>query len=245
MDATTLPVTGHYQILIDALSTYTGGATIALYNCTEIAGTITPGGSAVTVTTTVIGQNARLSFSGTANQRISLYMSGITIPGSAVTIYKPDGTTLASSGTITTSTAFIDTKTLPVTGTYSIFVNPTVTNTGSMTLTLYDVPADASGSVTIGGAAVPVTISVPGQNGSLTFSGTSGQQATVRITGNTISSLTVTLVKPDGTTLTSASGTTSSFNLATVTLPTTGTYTIKIDPFFQYTGSLNVNVTSP
>jgi hypothetical protein len=114
-----------------------------------------------------------------------------------------------------------------------------------MTLTLYDVPADVAGAVTIGGPAVQVTITVPGQNGSLTFNGTSGQQVTVRVTNNTMSTVTVKLLKPDGTTLTSKTSSSSSFNLTTQTLPTTGTYTITIDPSGANTGSMNVSVTSP
>jgi hypothetical protein len=37
----------------------------------------------------------------------------------------------------------------------------------------------------------------------------------------------------------------SSFNLATQTLPTTGTYTIVVDPPGATTGSINVSVTNP
>jgi len=45
-----------------------------------------------------------------------------------------------------------------------------------MTLTLYDVAADVTGSITPGGSAVTVTISVPGQNAGVTFSGTAGRR---------------------------------------------------------------------
>jgi hypothetical protein len=37
----------------------------------------------------------------------------------------------------------------------------------------------------------------------------------------------------------------SSFNLSTQTLPSTGTYTILIDPDTTNTGSITVNVTTP
>jgi hypothetical protein len=52
------------------------------------------------------------------------------------------------------------------------------------------------------------------------------------------------LFRPDGTSLTSSSSCASSFNLATHTLPTTGTYTITSDPDIS-TGSLTLTVTSP
>jgi len=40
-------------------------------------------------------------------------------------------------------------------------------STGNLTLTLYDVPADVSGTITPGGSADTVTTTVPGQNNSV------------------------------------------------------------------------------
>ena len=77
------------------------------------------------------------------------------------------------------------------------------------------------------------------------MSGTSGQQATVRVTGSTFSCVTVTLLKPDGTSLTSTFTCGSNFNLATQTLAVTGTYTITVDPNSSSTGSLSLSVTNP
>ena len=142
-----------------------------------------------------------------------------------------------------TSGAFIDTKTLPTTGTYTILIDPSEANTGSMTLTMYDVPADVTGSLTIGGQAISVSITTAGQNGVLTFAGTQGQQVTVRITNNSIAWTTVKLLH-GSTTLTAPSGS-GSFNLATQTLPVTATYTVVVDPSQWNTGSLDVSVTSP
>ena len=97
IDATTLPTTGTYTIMVDPTSTYTGSMTLTLYNVVDVTGTITPGGSAVVVTTTVPGQNANLTFSGTAGQKVSLNLTSVTMTNSFVYIYNPDGTTLASS----------------------------------------------------------------------------------------------------------------------------------------------------
>jgi hypothetical protein len=65
------------------------------------------------------------------------------------------------------------------------------------------------------------------------------------VTGNTMGSVTVTLLKPDGSQLTSSTSSSGSFDLATQTLPTTGTYTIGVDPSSLNTGTMNVSVTSP
>jgi hypothetical protein len=159
--------------------------------------------------------------------------------------YNPDSTTLVAPTFVGTAGAFIDTKTLGQTGTYTILVNPDIQYTGSMTLTLYDVPADVTGTLTINGGAVAVTITTPGQNGSLTFSGTASQQVTVRVTSNTVGLVTVALKKPDGSQLTALASSAASFNLTQQTLPTTGTYAVTIDPDQFNTGSLNVSVTSP
>lgn len=245
LDTQTLIAAGTHAIVVDPLKWYTGSMTLTLYDVPpDVTGTISAGGASVGITLGTPGQNARLTFSGTKDQRISLLITNNTISSASVQIKNPDNTTLGSVYP-STSTAFIDVKTLPQTGTHAIVVDPLNWYTGSETLTLYDVPPDVSGTVTIGGPAVGVTIGTPGQNGRLTFEGTSGQEVTVRITNNTMSTVAVRLLKPDGGQLTSNISSLSSFNLSTQTLPATGTYTITIDPSSANTGSMNVSVTNP
>jgi hypothetical protein len=133
--------------------------------------------------------------------------------------------------------------TLPATGIYTILIDPDNTSTGSTTLTLAS-EIDV-GVLTINDPAVPVTISKVGQRARTTFSGTSGQQVTARVTGNTMGSVTVQMLKPNGTQQTAATSGASSFNTTTQTLGVTGTYTILVDPASTNTGSLNLRVTSP
>ena len=248
IDTTTLPVTGTYTVLGDPLNTSAGSMTLQLYDVpADVSGTITPGGSAVSVTTTTPGQNASYTWSGTANQRVSLNISSVSFTGNSwVTIYikKPDGSSLTST-TVDGSGGFIDTKTLPVNGTYTVFVDPVNFNTGSLTLTLYDVPADASNSTTVNGSGVTVSTTVPGQNAEVTFSGTSSQQVTVRLTSNSMGMVTVKVLKPDGSQLTSHVSSSTNFNLLQQTLPTTGTYKVVVDPSGMNTGSITVQVTNP
>jgi FG-GAP-like repeat len=242
MGPTVLPATGTYSIVVDPVTDSTGTITLTLYAVDpDITGTITPGGPPVNVTIPGPGQNAYYTFAGTAGQRVS--MTATSSVAASVQLLKPDQSILGSTGT--PGTGFMDTKTLPSTGTYTVVVDPFAADTGTFTVTLYDVPADVSGSVTIGGNPLEVTIGVPGQNGTLTFSGTASQQVTVRITGNTMNTpgVTIKLLKPDGTMLTEMLNVTASFNLTTQTLPTTGTYSIVIDPRLEKTGSLNVQVT--
>ena len=58
-------------------------------------------------------------------------------------------------------------------------------------------------------------------------------------------SVTVSLLKPDGTVLASLTSSSTSFTLGRKTLPVAGTYTIKIDPSGTNTGSISVTATSP
>ncbi len=248
IDMQTLPTTGTYSVLVDPTGANVGSATLNLYDVpADITGPIIPGGAAVTVTTTTPGQNARLTFVGTAGQRISLKITGISLTGgngyAYIYLKKPDNSTLAQVFTL--GSGFIDVQTLPTTGTYSVLFDPTEANTGTATLTLYDVPADTTGSVSIGGSATTVAVTVPGQNARVTFSAAAGQQVTVRVTNNTMGLVTVRLLKPDGTQQTSTNSMGSSFNLATQTLSVAGTYAITIDPSGSNLGSMNVNVTSP
>jgi YD repeat-containing protein len=235
LDTPLLPATGTYTILIDPPSTNTGSIDFTLYNATDVTGTITPGGAAVTVTTTTPGQNARLSFLATAGQRVSLQFSDSTFGGCYAVydvIKSPDGATLASSG-FCTATGFVDTVTLPVAGYYTLLVDPQVATTGSQTLLLNDVPPDVTGPITPGGPAVTITTTTPGQNAILTFSGTVGQRVSLQLSNSTFAGCYAaynTIKRPDGTTLTSIGLCGATGFLDTVALPVTGTYTILIDP---------------
>jgi uncharacterized protein YhfF len=249
VDATVLPATGTYTIVVDPVSAGTGAITLTLYTITDFSGSITAGGSPVTVSITAPGQNGALTFSGTATQRISLNGTNGTMTGQIgcdvnVSILNPNGSVLAAATCMEIS-GFIDVKTLGTTGTYTIVIEPVGTATGNLTLTLYTVPADASVSLAINGGSATLTTTTPGQNGVATFSGTSGQQVTVHLTSNSMGSTTVKLLKPDGSQLTSTTSSASSFNLATQTLPTTGTYTIPVDPAGPNWGSITVSVTNP
>jgi hypothetical protein len=243
MEPPLLPVTGTYQFMIDPINNGTGTTAVTLYDIPpDQTGTIVPDGQAESVTINDPGQNAVFSFSGTANQRVSLRVSPSS-PLGTVSIRRPDGSTqgFVSSGV---ATGFMEPQVLATTGTYTIKVDPLGAATGTVSLELYDVPPDVTGTLTIGSSPSALTLD-HGQKAFLTFSGTQGQQVTVRMTDNTIGSTTVTLKKPDGTQLTASTAIATNFNLATQTLPTTGTYTIVIDPTGSNAGTIKVAVSTP
>jgi YD repeat-containing protein len=252
LDATTLPLTGTYTIVIDPrTSTATGNITLTLHNVPpDITGPITPGGSPVTVATTTPGQNAKLTFSGTAGQRVSLLVSNSTYPNqpsswaAGVSILKPDQTLLAST-TYTGGGTFIDVQALPVSGTYTVLLDPNRTGTGQATLTLYDVPADITGTIT-SGSPTTVNVTTPGQNVKLTFTGSAGERMSATATNFSMSACwpRLSILKPDGAELVGVDGNCASANIfiEPTTLPTTGTYTLMFNPPKSTTGQVTLGL---
>jgi hypothetical protein len=213
---------------------YTGTTTLRLYSVPpDVTDTIPPDGSNKTVSFTTPGQNGRLTFSGTANQRISLKVS--SGPSGSFTVLKPDGTTL-SSGSINLFGSFVDTQTLTSIGTHAIVLNPSEAETGSVTLNLYDVPADFNGSITPGGPSVTAPLTTPGQNGRLTFAGTANQRISLKVSGGPSGS--IAILRPDDTTLVSGSSNIIPTFFEPQTLSTTDTYAITINPSGANAGDL-------
>ncbi|HET9324583.1 MAG TPA: S8 family peptidase [Gaiellaceae bacterium] len=251
LDTVRLPSSGEYSLLVDPQGMDGGSATLQIYSVPEdVAASIAPGGAPVTVNVGSLGQNAAVSFDGVAGQRVSLKLSGVTIGSSTccsakVSIQKPDGSTLVTPTLFGRNGGFVDTKTLPASGTYAILVDPQGTDVGTASLQLYEVPPDLAGSLTVGGAPVSLSLGAPGQNALLTFDGAAGQRVTIRATGVTIGpstccSTSLMIRKPDGLPLASAMAGTSGGTLST-TLPVAGTYTLLVDPQAAATGSLNLS----
>jgi hypothetical protein len=252
-DTRTLPFTGTYTIYLDPSSADIGSMTFHLISVpADVTGTISIDGADVTLTTTVAGQSGSLTFNGTAGQRVYLGTPKSIYPrNEPINVYKP-----AASGNASTSNGSIyggswstgsntDTLTLPTTGTYTIYLDPSSADTGSMTFHLTSVPADVAGSITINGPAWSATTTAAGQNASATFNGTSGQSVTVHLASNSMGYVWITLKRPDSTTITSNSSSSISFNLPSQVLSVNGVYTIYIDPSAASVGSINVSVTNP
>lgn len=241
VDSQVLPTTGTYAILVDPSTAYTGSVTLTLYNTPDITGTMTIDGASVTPALTVPGQRARYTFTGTAGQLVNLGLSSVSLATSTVSLLKPDGTTWAVT-TVFTSGGSLDPMALPVTGIYTLVVDPASANTGSMTLTLL---SPLTGSITLDGASVPISFTKVGQTARYMFSGTSGQWVSLGLTSVTLTTTTVTLLKPDGTTLAYTSFGTGGGGLEPpTTLPTTGTYTLVVDPIGVYTGNITLKLMS-
>jgi len=234
--------TGTHTLLLEPLDPSTGTLTYTL--SAEVSGTITPGGAAVPVSLTRVGQRARLTFSGTVNQRVSLSGTGVTTPSAIVSLLRADGSGFATFFTaFAGQTGFGGPVTLPASETYGILVDPS--SPGDLTLTLYDVPPDITGSISINASPQTVTFAAPGQRAFLTFPGTVGLSVTVRGSNSTVGCF-------NNVALTSSGGGPSwspvcgaSFTLGPATLGATTTYTLLLDPDKANIGSIDIQVTNP
>lgn len=160
MDKQVLPVTGTYSVFVDPKDAYVGTTNVTLFDASDVAGSIHRRPKDL----------SEFKYGGEI-----VYM---------VYLKKPDGTTIAQA--YMNNGGFIDTLTLDTTGTYTIFVDPYGGYTGSVTATLYNVPADVSGPITIGGSSVPFSITSPGQKALFSFNAIAGQKVSPLMTGVTI-----------------------------------------------------------
>jgi hypothetical protein len=236
-----LAQTGTYTLLLEPTDPSTGALTYTL--SAEVSDSITPG-VAGTVSITRAGQRARLTFPGTATQRVSLSATGVTTPGAAVSLLRADGSFLATFFSVgANQTGFGGPLTLPASESYAILIDPSAP--GDLTLTLYDVPPDITGSLTIDVSPQTIAFVAPGQQALLTLAGTAGQSVTIRGSNSSVGCF-------NAIALTFAGGGTSwapvcgaSFTLGPTTLGATGTYTLQLDPDKANIGGLDIQVTDP
>src|SRR5207248_92555 len=135
-----------------------------------------------------------------AGQKLTMTVSANTISGVDVAVHQPSGSTVASLF-VSGSTAFKDAFTLPVTGTYTVTIDPQLQNTGTLTLILTTVP-DNTGTTSIG-TPTAVTIGTAGENAVRSFALPAAQPLTLTVTGNTIQGADVIVRQPSGSSVTS------------------------------------------
>jgi YD repeat-containing protein len=234
-----LPVTGTYTLR--ALPNNTSSATFTLLLSRPLTGTLTLDGAATSFQTARVGQTGRYTFSGTAGQGLTMQATaGATFPdGVQVAIYRPDGPQLPGTTLYSNRDTKLDLAPLPVTGTYTVVVQPYATDTGTVSLGLV---SEATGTLLIGGPASAIVLGTA-QNGRYTFAGTLNDLLNLNIqtfaTSPAGGSIAFTLYGPDGVASWSGSATAPTvFSLAA--LSQTGTYTLRIVPTGTQGASLTV-----
>jgi uncharacterized protein YhfF len=131
---------------------------------------------------------------------------------------------------------------LPVTGSYTVVVDASGSATGQITMTVYDV-IDVTGSLTLGQTET-ASLTTPGQRAIGTFTGTANQRVSAVLNTSTLGLCgggAFTILKPDGTTLGSAS-VCAGVIIGPSVLPVNGTYTVIVDPSAAATGQVTLTV---
>ena len=208
-------------------------------------------GTAATLSV-AINKIALRVFEGTEGHRVSMSLSGITPVFSSVSVYlyEPFGTALQTT-VVSTATGFMEPVNLRSTATYSLVFDPATTTQGAGgTITVYDVPADFSDTISPD-QTVTVPITKPGQNGALTFAGTAQQRVSLKQeTGSTLINqiagcdVNATILNPDGTVLSPATCMEINGFIDAIDLPIAGTYKIVVDPVTTATGNLPLKLYS-
>jgi RHS repeat-associated protein len=249
-DVITPMVAGTYTIKVDFLGMATGTATATLYNVpvdstTNV--TFPAVGSSVqaSATSTTPGQDSKVTFdisSVTPGMRIAI--NGVQAGSNTNNMFltDPNGTQLFGGGM-----GWTDLLTPTVAGTYTIRVDFLGMATGTATATLYNVPADATTSMSFpapgSSTQASVTTTTPAQNATVTFDATSGSTVTFTFDESAISGCCnqFTVLNPSGSTLSS----TGAGTVGPLSLPETGTYTIKINYSGLNVGTGSVTLTAP
>ena len=230
-----LPTTGTYTLQVSLSVPATMSFSLAVPSDLSVA--IPPDGSAATVSTTVAGQAALLTFSGTAGQSFGVIrVHGLAFTPSsifytAVNIYQPDGTLLSapyfgyqSCGTY--GDCIVNLGYLPETGTYQLQLVPN--GAATMNFSVSGTPY-VSASLPTDGSTPTYTTTVPGQGVTASITGTQGQNlGVIQILGLT-DNVDVYVYGPDGSILVSqACSTSSACGVNLSFLPLNGKYLLEV-----------------
>ncbi|GAA2532014.1 RHS repeat-associated core domain-containing protein [Winogradskya humida] len=215
--------TGTYRVSLAPSGTTTGSVLVTL--STFLSGGALAINTLKTTTAPRPGQATTTTFTGTANQRLSLYVTSYTYSYVVwATLTKPDGTTLFSGWVTETWLAFAQ---LPAAGTYTLTIEPQA-ETG--TFAFYPVEGVDGGATAIDGANKTLTAASAGRYIDTTIAvTTANQRLSLGFSGWTFTSTTliVRLTDPSGNKViyTTVSKTGS---LDTRPLATTGTYRLTV-----------------
>jgi YD repeat-containing protein len=241
---------GTYRLVVNPNGINTGSLKLTAY--TAVTGSIIPttGGESKTVTTSLPYQYADITFSANAGEELSLLLSESTYISGNVAVFTPEGLSISGSNVSLGSSTVMDgpngALVLPMTGTYTIQIAGSGEDTGSVKLTAYKAN-QATGSLTPSpsGASENVSLLVPDQKAKYTISATAGEEVSLKVSEFSFSEpIWLEWFNPRGEDFKEKRLTTNGF-METVTLSTTGTYYLAVNPNGLNTGSLKLSAYSP
>ena len=255
------PLTGSAQRIVLPIAVRTGTYTATL-SPTGVASNfsvqlvgppttpLTVGAAPTSVSLTNPGEPIVLTFAGTANQSVTVALRNVTLASSTVTLLSPTGATVLSQPMTTSGLTLY--ATLPAAGTYSVLVQPGATLTGALFASVATTTTAAT--LTTNQAPTSLTVTSTGSAPVVSFVGAPGQYLSLALleSGGSIASLPVTVLNPDGTSLSTGvltaacpatcSGSTV-INLGP--LPQSGAYLAVISPPASGSGSIQLALASP
>ena len=244
-----LPATGTYTVIVQPANGQTGAQRLWLSH--DVSGKLVSG-TPLSVALTRPGQNARLTFTGTAGALPALQVRGvITNPASQgllVIAKHPDKSMLAYTH-LTGAGQTVVTPPLPITGAYTVMIEPEPGAQAAATATM-EVLLDPGRALDIDGPTQTVPINVAGGSARFLFSATAGRNLGLGVHGLAFTppaDASATIYKPDGTPLTAYPCTASSGGCGggnLLGLPATGTYGIVIRPLTAATGNVSATLSS-
>ena len=252
-----LPISGTYTISLAPGNGVIGQARVRIFTVPNDFTASGPlGGPPIPVAVGTPEQNGRITFTATQGGRIavgfnSANFSGVVSPGFAFEILQPDGTLFAgplsggpfafSSSTVSGFIDYNDKYTFPVSGTYTLIVDPANDTTGSINVSIYDA-TDQNLNVNADGSANIVSITSPGQNGHFNFVPAIGQKVSALVTNlNFLHKPALSLQRVDSSgnifNLQSAGSDGSNLFMDSFTITQSGSYFLFVDPIAQEIGS--------
>jgi len=236
-----LAAAGTYTLLYSSSSIATGSVTLSLSK--DAGASLPAGGGSTTQTIAFPGQNAFASFTGSPGDHFGLALQlggGLASECGAAVLINPDGSQLFNTTRCPPPVISGDLQ-LPAAGAYALLFSSRTLVTGSATLS---VSPTLSANATIGGASVPLTTTIPGQNIRVAFVGTAAQIANVAIAtvGFGSQCYVLLVLNPDGSQLSNTTTCAGNFATGPLTLPTSGTYTVEYLPSGPVTGSVTTTV---
>jgi len=246
-----LPTTGTYTLFVDPQYGVTANLTVNVATSANAA--VAVDGSPGSFNTAALpGTAAYFSFTATAGENIGLSIKSLaktnghaSYPYLLFYVATPDGTWWINGTQCQLSTSCEFNLAIPTTGVYAVMLgSPAISSEPTMTMSF---TATVSRDLVVAAplnTATPVSIARNGQNARVTFSGTAGTSMALLIGGVSTTPagqpVRYTVLRPDGSTQFATYSTVygTGFNLPN--LPTTGTYTLYVDPQYGVTANLIV-----
>ncbi|MEU1964156.1 VWD domain-containing protein [Micromonospora sediminicola] len=244
VDRVDLTTTGTYALRVTAAPGDTGRAAVRVYVAKDSGGTLQPNGPAVTASIAQPGAWARYRFTGAKGERVYVEVpeSTLTDQCSPLELRDADGQ-LLRSGCVINGVGEVDGTVLPADGTYTVVVDPVERDTGTATLRLVT-GRDRDAPVALGGPPVVAVVDRPGAVTGYRFTAPAGASVTVTATAATLPDQCGVLVlrAPDGGTLATGCVINGAGDIASTVLPSSGTYTLLVDPSGAATGQVTLAV---